>query len=280
MSVLIIGASSGPGRLLFDQLCDEGFNVTGIARSRQGAKPQGLGKFIRMDATNTDGLAELISKDTTLVHCSRPEILTALLARKPTLSRLIALGSTRIYTRFPDDKCQRLSAMAHEIGMGNFMATLLHPTMIVGAPGFNNIERIMGVAKISPIVPLPGAGEAKIQPVTADDVVRSIRACMNNDATIGRTIVLAGHQPLSYRVFVETCIEGAGLKSRVVNLPYPIIWLLSLVTQITPGIPSIGRDEVQRLLEDKDFDVTDMMQVLGVTPTDTIEGLKASLNRI
>jgi len=161
--------------------------------------------------------------------------------------------------------------------MSDLKVTLLHPTMIVGAPGLNNIERIVNVARVSPIIPLPGDGASTIQPVEAADVVQAVIACMNNSDTIGKTIVLAGHGAITYRQLIEICVDAAGLNCKVVNLPYPLVWLLSILTPLAPGIPTIGRDEVQRLLEDKDFDIEDMLKLLGVKPKTVEVGIRSAI---
>ena len=115
MSTIIIGASTGPGRLLFDRLQTEGRPVIGLARQPRGITDSENAKFVALDATDTNMLASLLDEETTLVHCSRPELLTALLRQNTPLKRIVAVGSTRIYTRFPDDKCNRLAAMTLDI---------------------------------------------------------------------------------------------------------------------------------------------------------------------
>ena len=274
MSITIIGASSGPGRMLYEALLDDGTPVTGIARNPQNIPTNRTSKFVQLDASDTEALARLMNKNTLLVHCSRPEILTPLIALKPDISRLIALGSTRIYTRFPDKKCARLAAMSNAIWMGEIPATLLHPTMIYGAPGLNNIERVAHIARISPFIPLPNNGESLIQPVLARDVVKAIRACINNRSSIGKTITVPGKSPVTYRRFVELCIEFAEEKCRVVSIPITLLSLLAPITHLLPGVPVIAQDEVRRLLENKDFSTEDLHN-LGIEPVALDVGLKS-----
>jgi nucleoside-diphosphate-sugar epimerase len=278
MSITIIGASNGPGRLLYEELLADGIPVTGIARSPRGIPTSSTAKFVQLDASNTAALAELVNENTLLVHCSRPEILTSLLALKPNMSRLIALGSTRIYTRFPDDKCARLSAMSHAIWMGDTPATLLHPTMIYGAPGLNNIERVVRIARISPIIPLPDNGESLIQPVLASDVVRAMRACIDNRSSIGKTMAVPGKTPTTYRRFIELCIEFAGEKCRVASMPFTLLSLLAPITHLLPGVPVITQDEIRRLLENKNFSTEDLDN-LGIEPVALEDGLKILLSK-
>ena len=274
MSITIIGASSGPGRMLYEALLNDGIPVTGIARNPRNIPTNSTAQFVKLDANDAAALARLVNKNTLLIHCSRPEILTNLIALKPDMSRLIALGSTRIYTRFPDDKCTRLAAMSHAIWMGETPATLLHPTMIYGAPGLNNIERIVQMARVSPIIPLPNNGESLIQPVLGSDLIKAIRVCIDNQSSTGKTIVVPGKSPITYRRFVELCIEFSGEKCRVVSIPITLLSLLAPITGLLPGVPVITQDEVRRLIENKDFS-TEGLDNLGIETVAPDVGLKS-----
>jgi len=274
VSITIIGASSGPGRMLYEALLDDHIPVTGIARNPRNIRTNSTAQFVQLDANDTAALARMVNKNTLLIHCSRPEILTNLIARKPDMSRLIALGSTRIYTRFPDDKCARLSAMSHAIWMSATPATLLHPTMIYGAPGLNNIERIVQMARVSPIIPLPDDGTSLIQPVLASDLVKAIRVCIDNHSSIGKTIVVPGKSPITYRRFVELCIEFSGENCRVVSIPITLLSLLAPITGLLPGVPVITQHEVRRLTENKDFSTEDLDN-LRIEPVAPDVGLRS-----
>ena len=272
--IIIIGASSGPGRLLYERVRDTGDQVLGIARSPRGLAPaEQNARFESTDAQDSKALAKLILPEDTLIHCSRPELLTGYLASSPKIKRLIALGSTRIYTRYPDDKQQRLKALEKAIWTSGIDSTLLHPTMIYGAPGLNNIERITRMARISPIIPLPDHGHALIQPIHAADVVNAICAALARSESIGKTITLPGGAPLTYKEFVELCIDASGQRSKVISLAYPLLSIGARISALIPGVPKISSDEVRRLLEDKDFDPRDMIDLLGVTPRNFSEGV-------
>ncbi len=271
--IVIVGASSGPGRLLFERLRDEGETIFGIARSDRGLTESANATFSHTDATDPTQLSQLISAEDTLIHCSKPEILAAFLETKPQINRLIALGSTRVYTAYPDNKYRQLKRLETAIAESGVDTTLLHPTMIYGAPGLNNIERIIKMAGISPVIPLPQNGESLIQPIHAEDVVNAICACLRDESTSGKTITLPGPSPMTYREFVETCIAKSGKSCRVVSLAYPLLALGAVFTVVVPGIPRISQDEVRRLLEDKAFDVTEMIEQLGVEPRTFATGI-------
>ena len=275
--IVILGASSGPGRLLFEHLRDGGARVLGLARARKGLLESEQAVFFHLDAADTDALQAVLEPTDLLIHCSGPEILTNYLNTGPALKRLIAIGSTRIYSRFPDDKCRRLVAMTHAIRKGDIPATLIHPTMIYGAPGLNNIERVVKFARLSPVIPLPARGRSLIQPVYAGDLVKAILACLERETTIGKTILVPGGEAVSYRRFIELCIAASGAGCRVVSAPSWLVLLLAPVTRLLPGLPTVTRDEVRRLLEDKNFSADAVIQDLGVEPLTLEEGLKLAL---
>lgn len=276
--IVILGASSGPGRLLFEHLRDNNQQVLGLARSRRDLVDSSEAIFREVDAEIPGNLEAVVEPEDVFVHCSSPELLTNFLKTGPEMKRLIAIGSTRIYTRFPDDKCSRLAAMSHVIWMGNIPTTLIHPTMIYGAPGLNNIERVVKVARISPFIPLPDNGRSLVQPVFAADLVKAILACLEDESTIGTTIAVPGREAVTYRRFIELCVELSGSRCRVVSVPYFLISLLAPLTLIIPGLPTITQDEIRRLLEDKNFD-TEALERLGIEPVSLEEGLRLALAR-
>ncbi len=275
--VVILGASTGPGRLLFERLRDSNVRVLGLARSKRDIVESENAVFSCMDAGDPALLQATVEPTDTLIHCSRPEFLTNYLKTEPELKRLIAIGSARIYTRFPDDKCHRVAAMAHVIRKADIPSTLLHPTLIYGAPGLNNINRVVKIARLSPVIPLPDKGRALIQPVHAEDLARAILACLNDESTVGKTIDVPGKEAVSYRRFIELCIEASGARCRVVSAPYFLVCLLAPFTHLLPGVPTVTRDEIRRLLEDKNFSTEALIRDLGVEPRALEEGLKLAL---
>ena len=169
--------------------------------------------------------------------------------------------------------------MAHAIWMGDIPATLLHPTMIYGAPGLNNIERVVRYARLSPVIPLPGGGRSLIQPVHASDVVTAMRQALSTEASIGRAIIVPGREAVSYREFIELIIRLANVSCRVVSMPYPLMSLGAMISGLIPGLPDVTAEEVQRLLEDKAFEWQDLKDLLNIEPMDLETGLGLVFNQ-
>ena len=264
--ITIVGATSGPGKSLFLKLAALGRPVLGIGRSQtKVAELRALTKDTRAEIIAVDVALDqdFLSSTDILIHCSQPNLVKHLLSSN--LDRFIGLGSTRKFTRFPDQKCIDVTEMERIVMSSGVDATVLHPTLIYGADGLNNVERIANTARRSPIIPLPAKGLSLIQPIHCDDVVDSIISCIDN-RQINKTIVIAGPSPITYRHFVQTVIDAAGLSSRIVSLPNFAIASIAQLTTLIPAVPTISTSEVKRLLEDKHFDTVEMNRDLGIKP--------------
>jgi uncharacterized protein YbjT (DUF2867 family) len=197
----------------------------------------------------------------------------AILAAAPARARLVLLGSTRRFTRWPD--ARGLGVMAGEAALlaSGRSGVMLHPTMIYGATGEDNVQRLAALLARLPVVPLPGGGRALVQPIHQDDVTRAVTAALAIDWEGPQTLVIPGPAPLAYADFVRAIAKAAGLGRRVI-VPLPA-WLLRAVAPLAglAGLPRIRGDEIRRLLEDKAFPVEPMVATLGFRPMPLEEGL-------
>ncbi len=87
-------------------------------------------------------------------------------------------------------------------------------------------------------------------------------------------MVVAGPAPLPYAAFVRAVARAARLPFRlIVPLPVGPMLTLARIGAHLPGFPQAGADEIRRLAENKDFDIGEMVKLLGVTPISLNEGL-------
>lgn len=279
----VIGATGGPGLGVFLRLAQLGESVLGIARNQARIsqveailKAQGLSgaRLIQADLSLISGplLAEL-SDTTHLVGASRAPFITSLVAGMPDLKHIVTLGSTRIYTRFPDQRKAEMQAMVDYLAGQSVPYTILHPTLIYGGTGYNNVERVRSVLRFFPFIPLPDSGNALIQPVHNDDVVRAFLAAFRSQDVLGKTIVVAGPMALPYEDFIQAIAREMGKKAHCFNMPVVLLYMLAALSRWFPLVPSIKSDEIRRLREDKNFPIADMQELLGFEPMPLKKGL-------
>jgi nucleoside-diphosphate-sugar epimerase len=151
---------------------------------------------------------------------------------------------------------------------------MLHPTMIYGAQGEDNVRRLAALMRRLPVLPLPGGGRSLVQPIHQSDVTRSILEALARDWDGPRTLIIAGPEPVTYADFARAVARAAGLGApRTISAPAGLLIALASAVRRIPGLPKIGTAEIRRLLEDKAFDIGPMRDELGVTPIALAEGL-------
>lgn len=271
--VAVIGATGNVGRALVAALLHQGAEVVAIARRAPQLKQ--LGERVTLRPVDLDdkssALREALRGVGCVVNVAHAKYTRTVIAALPDPSiRLVTLGSTRKFTRFPDQKAAEVldAETAHEQGVNGI---ILHPAMIYGGAD-NNISRVLRIVRWMPIVPLPHAGRALMQPIHRDDVVRCLMVAISRDVGAA-PLILAGAAAVTYAELVRACGRAVGKSAGIFSVPVWGMLALARLTRFMPVAPSIKADEVLRLLEDKAFDIAPMQARLGVTPCTFDEGL-------
>jgi nucleoside-diphosphate-sugar epimerase len=273
--VHIIGASGRSGTALARALLARGISPVPVVRSAAGWQAAGLPGECRVaDLTDPPALRMALADAVTIVSCAHARHTGAVLAAAPAHARLVLLGSTRRFTRWPDAHGNGVLQGERALLASGRRGLMLHPTMIYGAQGEDNVRRLAALLRRLPVVPLPGGGRSLVQPIHQDDVTHCILAALNLNCDGPRALVIAGPAPLPYAEFVRAVARAAGLAwPRIVPLPGRLLMALAPAISILPLLPVIRADEVRRLTEDKAFDIGPMRELLGVEPIPLEDGL-------
>ncbi|MQR99182.1 SDR family oxidoreductase [Gluconobacter aidae] len=277
--VCLIGASGRSGSALCRALLAEGQKIIAVVRSQGNLAPdiaEACHAVRIADLTDSATLALAFEDAAVVVNTAHARHLPAILAA--TTAPIVALGSTRKFTHWPDDHGRGVLAGEAALKTDGRPSIILHPTMIYGAQGEDNVQRLAKLLERLPVIPLPGGGRALVQPIDQRDVTRclvsAIHLIQNGDVTGPESIVIAGPTAVAYRTFVRMVLYFAGLGGRpIISLPGWMLMALSHLTRHIRRLPQIAPEEVRRLLEDKNFDVGPMEQRLGVTPVPLANGL-------
>lgn len=275
--IAILGASGRSGATLCRALHQPFRAVV-----RDAAKWQALGipaPHALADLTDPAALAKALAGADTIISCAHARHIPAILAAAPDEARFVFIGSTRRHSRWPDAHGDGVRAGEAAFLASGRAGTLLHPTMIYGAEGEDNVRRLAALMRRLPVLPLPGGGASLVQPIHQDDVTRSIIAAATRRNTAPEVNIIAGPEPLPYHAFCAAVARAAGLAPRLVlPLSAGLLMALSPLTRALPFLPRIGAEEIRRLTEDKSFDITAMRETLGVTPIPLAEGLRRTFS--
>jgi nucleoside-diphosphate-sugar epimerase len=271
----VIGAAGRSGAALCRALAAEGERYVPVVRSAARWAATGLpGTAMLAELEDAAALRAALAGAERIASCAHARWTPAILAAAPPEARLVLMGSTRRFSRWPDAHGDGVRAGEAALLASGRPGVMLHPTMIYGAQGEDNVQRLAALLRRLPVAPLPGGGAALVQPVHQEDVTRSLLAALRHPWTGPETLVIAGPEPMPYRDFLRAVAAAAGLRPpRILPVPVaPLMWLAPL-TRVIPGLPGIGADEIRRLTEDKAFDIGPMRAVLGVRPIPLVEGL-------
>jgi nucleoside-diphosphate-sugar epimerase len=278
----VIGAAGRSGAALCRALAARGIAFVPVVRDAAKWSALGLPGEPRLaDLRDAAALSTALAGATRIVSCAHARHIPAILAAAPAGAGFVFMGSTRRHSRWPDEHGNGVRA-----GEAAFLASrrdgvLLHPTMIYGAEGEDNVQRLAALLKRLPLAPLPAGGAALVQPIHQEDVTACLLAALARDWSGPQVMNIAGPEALPYRDFLVAVARAARQKPPPI-LPIPALplRLLAPLTRLLPGLPRIGADEIRRLTEDKAFSIALMQRELGVRPRPLIEGLAQTFGNV
>jgi len=271
--IVIFGATGRLGRLLVKHFHEAGHPIVSIGRHAEtlSALP---GDYAVLDLDDSPGAAFSIRAGDIVINTVHARYTSAIAKLCPDgIERFIVIGSTRYLSSIADVKADEVRAAARILEKSDLPWVLLHPTMIYGASGENNVQRMAVLIRRFHIVPLPGGGRALIQPIHVLDVVEAVVRAATKPGLKRAVLHLGGPEAVPYAAFLRAIAAASGTWVAVPPLPVTLLRLAARLSALVPGVPTIKDAEVLRLREDKAVDVSEMKDVLGVTPRSLEQGL-------
>lgn len=276
----VIAATGRLGQVLVRRLLETRHDVVSIGRNpAKLAAIAGVTDRRIADLNDRAGLARALDGVALAVSCAHARFTARICEAAPeAVARLIFVGSTRCFSRLPDAAADEVLAGEAAARRSGRRWVMIHPSMIYGAAGQNNVVRIATyVRRLGGVVGLPGGGRSLIQPIHVDDVASALAAAVDRPEVDGRAIVVAGPRAITYADFVRAIGRATGHRVRVLPMPAALLVGAAGLTRLIPGLPTVSPDEIRRLLEDKEFDIAPMRTLLGLEPMDLDTGLRLTL---
>lgn len=121
--------------------------------------------------------------------------------------------------------------------------TVFRPSVIFG-PEDAFANALARVVRLTPaVLPLPGGGSARFQPVHADDVATAVRKALGDDSTIGQVYPLGGPEALSLRDMARRILRAMHASRLIVGVPVAAVRPVAAVgatllpsPPVTPGL--------------------------------------------
>lgn len=122
-------------------------------------------------------------------------------------------------------------------------ATILRPSVIFG-PDDAFFNRLAALARATPVLPLFGSGETKLQPVYVADVAEAVSKALAMPETEGNTYELGGPRAYSYKALLQIVLTRTEQKRLLMPVPYPVWEMLAAAMALLPN-PPVSRDQVE-----------------------------------
>ena len=146
--------------------------------------------------------------------------------------------------------------------------TILKPSLQFGpGDGFFNI--IADLVRMSPgVVPVPGRGDARFQPIHVGDVARVIVAAFADLATIGSSIELGGPRYWTYREITAEVLRAMGRRRLMIPMPVPLIRLVAGTAERLRIPFPVATDQLRQLRLDNIGPLDVIPERFGFVPRD------------
>ena len=282
MKVFVTGGSGFLGFRTVIQLISAGHDVWALTRSEKSAQilrqvgvhplPGDLDTPRDLESTIAVSNPDIFLNIASLGFGHAESIVSA--AESYAFKHCVFVSTTAISTRL-NAKSKEVRVQAEQrIQSSSIPWTILRPTMIYGARGDRNIERLLVALKRYRVLPLPGGGQHFQQPVHVDDVAQALLAASQTDKSLRKIYEIAGPTPISFRELVMTAQRVVASRTRLVSVPIKPIAYLLRVYGLLHNSPRITEEQVMRLTEDKVFDIDPARYDLGFAPRSFETGVR------
>jgi NADH dehydrogenase len=124
---------------------------------------------------------------------------------------------------------------------------IFRPSFVFGREG-GILPTFRKLAKLTPVTPVIGSGDQKIQPIWVDDVAAYFAAALTKPEAANRTFELGGPEAVSWNQFWERLRTAIGIRRRpTVHVPVGLMRVNALVTERLPGNIPLTRDLLKML---------------------------------
>lgn len=291
-TILVTGASGFVGSQVVPALIDAGHRVVALVRSESSGEvvrgrlsperrsavelrtgdvtqPGTLGPAL----AGVDGVVHLVAiprdhrggADLRLINTEGTRNVVAAM-QASGVRRLVHMGAMGVADdptlHYASSKA-RAEAIVRDSGLD---WTILKPSLQFGpGDGFFNI--IAGLVRLSPgVVPVPGNGQSRFQPIHVADVARVVAASLADESTVGGAFDLGGPRYWTYREITREVLSGMGKRRAIIPMPVPLISLVARISELVRLPFPVATDQLRQLKLDNIGALDVVPSVFGFDP--------------
>lgn len=150
----------------------------------------------------------------------------------------------------------------HSVKNSGLNYLIFRPTVIYGPDNKKDIDKLINLIKNYPLIPIPGKGEIKLQPLFIEDFINIILQGIKSKKR-NKEYFVAGPEPISFNEIIDTISKTLSKKVYKIHIPNIFIFIIN-----------------KNLLQNKICDITKIKKDFIFNPISFEEGIKKIIKEI
>jgi uncharacterized protein YbjT (DUF2867 family) len=182
------------------------------------------------------------------------------------VARLVHLGALGVEDREELHYAKSKARAERAVRESGLEWTILKPSLLFGpGDGFFNI--VADLVRLSPgIVPVPGDGKSRFQPLHVGDLALCLRLSVERPATVGNAYELGGPRIWTYREITAEVCRAMGRRRVIVQMPLPLIRLVAGAAEAVHLPFPVATDQLRQLALDNVGPLDGVHAAFGFVP--------------
>jgi len=280
--ILVTGGTGFVGPKVVHELRAEGHEVRCLVHDRKhGAKVAAWGcELAEGDMTNAASLREAVRGCDVVVH-----LVAILTGRREDFERIMEQGTRDLVAAAKDEGVRRFVLMSalgttaetrelvpyfhakwemeQTVKGSGLEHVIFRPSFVFGPDG-GVLQTFKRIARLSPVTPITGSGQQRIQPIWVEDVAAHFAAGVEKPEAANRTFELGGPDVVTWDELWARLKRVLGVRRPSVHVPIGLMRVPAVALERLPN-PPVTRD-LLKMLEAGDNVVssTDAVETFGL----------------
>lgn len=276
--VWVFGASSPIGCCLLPRLLAAGYRVRAFSRNPAG-HGVGAGPMLRWEKLDVSGAVNIehAVSPVGVIHLAPLDLLPRQIDNLigSGMRRLIAFGTTSIYTKRDGSKAERdlverltqaERVIESRCAAAGTQWAIFRPTIIYGSPRVGGIALLSRFARHFGFLPIVGKAAGLRQPVHADDLAKACLSLMATAQGWNRAYDLGGGEVLRYRDMLARILRKLHRQPRIIRVPELGFRLILALVRLYPAYRHLSYQIGKRMERNMVFDCSSAQEAFGYHP--------------
>jgi uncharacterized protein YbjT (DUF2867 family) len=265
MKVLVTGATGFVGPAVANAIVDAGHEARVLERKPGSWKKAGIRcqEAVQGDMTDPEAVGHATREVDVVVH-----LVAIRQGRAEQFQRVMVGGTRNLIAAAKEAGVRRFVLMSalgtseetkdlvpyfnakwtqeQDLKASGVEHVIFRPSFIFGRDG-GILPTFKKLAKLTPVTPILGKGEQRIQPIWVDDVGAYFAQALDKPEAANRTFEIGGPDQVTWNEFWERLKRALGVRRPSVHVPMGLARMNALITERLPGDIPLTRDLLKML---------------------------------